>query len=172
MCLDLLRRELLEAWIDQRDGLALAELLAVLGGYTVLIVGRGTRVNADLLAAAPRLQLIGCTGSQVDNIDLEAASRRGVLVVYAPGGDVPALAEHSIALLLALARHIPIATSSLKAGKWERNRLMGVELCNKTLSILGLGKVGWEVARLAQAFSMRVLRFDPSIPVGRQSGQA
>lgn len=88
-------------------------------------------------------------------------------MVHAPGGDVPALAEYSMALLLALARHIPPANSSLKVGRWEHSRFMGVELSNKTLGILGLGKVGREVARLAQAFSMRVLGFDPGVAVGQ-----
>ena len=165
--LDLLRRELPEALIDLRVGLAPAQLRAVLGGYSVLIVDSNTRVTDDLLAVAPRLQLIGRAGSSVDNIDLEAASRRGVLVVHAPGGDVPALAEHSIAMLLALARHIPPAHNSLKAGRWEHSRFVGVELSNKTLGILGLGKVGREVDRLAQAFSMRVLGFDPAVAVGQ-----
>jgi D-3-phosphoglycerate dehydrogenase len=165
--LDLLRRELPEAPIDERIGLAPAQLCAVLGGYTVLIVDSDTRVTDDLLAVAPRLQLIGRAGSEVDNIDIEAAGRRGVLVVYAPGGDVPALAEHSIAMLLALARRIPPANNSLKAGRWEHSRFEGVELSNKTLGILGLGKVGREVARLAQAFSMRVLGCDPGVAVGQ-----
>jgi D-3-phosphoglycerate dehydrogenase / 2-oxoglutarate reductase len=149
--LDLLRRELPEALVEQRVGLAPGQLRAVLGGYTVLIVDSGMHVTDDLLAAAPCLQLIGYAGSQVNNIDLGAAGRRGVLVVYAPGGDVPALAEHSMALLLALVRHIPAANSSLKVGRWEHSRFVGVELANKTLGILGPGKVGREVARLAQA---------------------
>ena len=123
--LDLLRRELPEALIDLRVGLAPAQLRAVLGGYTVLIVDSNTRVTDDLLAVAPRLQLIGRAGSSVDNIDLEAA------------------------------------------GRWEHSRFVGVELSNKTLGILGLGKVGREVARLAQAFSMRVLGFDPAVAVGQ-----
>lgn len=155
--LDLLRRELPEALIDQRIGLAPAQLRTVLGGYTVLIVDSDTRVTDDLLRVSPHLQLIGRAGSDVANIDLEAAGRRGVLVVYAQGGDVPALAEHSIAMLLALARHIAPANNSLKAGRRERSHFVGMELANKTLGILGPGKVGREVARLAQAFSMRML---------------
>ncbi len=165
--LDLLHRELPEALIEQRIGLTSSQLRTVLGGYTVLIVDGATRVTDDLLAIAPRLQLIGRAGSEVDNIDLEAAGRRGVLVVHAPGGDVPARAEYSIALLLALARHLPPANNSLKAGRWEHNRFVGVELSNKTLGILGLGKVGREVTRLAQAFSMRVLGCDPGVAVGQ-----
>jgi D-3-phosphoglycerate dehydrogenase len=126
-------------------------------------VDSDTRVTADLLAAAPGLQLIGRAGSDVDNIDLEAASRRGVLVVHAPGGTLVAVAEHTIALLLALVRQIPTANASLKAGRWEKRRLIGMELANKALGILGLDKIGREVARLAQAFGMRVLAYDPVV---------
>jgi D-3-phosphoglycerate dehydrogenase len=162
---DLLRRELPKAWIDQRFGLAPAQLRAVIGCYTALIIRSETRVTDDLLAAAPRLQVVGRAGSGVDNIDLEAAGKRGVLVVHAPGGNVLAAAEHTMALLLALARHIPNASGSLKAGKWEKSCLVGVELSNKSLGILGLGKIGREVARLAQAFSMQVLAFDPFVAV-------
>jgi D-3-phosphoglycerate dehydrogenase len=164
---DLLRRELPEALVDQRFGLAPAQLRAVIGGYTALIIRSETRVTDDLLTAATRLQVIGRAGSGVDNIDLAAAGRRGVLVVHAPGGTVPAAAEHTMALLLALGWYIPAASGSLKAGRWEKSRFVGVELCNKTLGILGLGKIGREVARLAQAFSMRMLAFDPFVAVGQ-----
>jgi D-3-phosphoglycerate dehydrogenase / 2-oxoglutarate reductase len=129
--MDLLRRELPEALVEQRFRLAPAQLRAVIGGYTALIIRSETRVTADLLAAATRLQVIGRAGSGVDNIDLEAAGRRGVLVVHAPGGNVLATAEHTIALLLALARHIPAASGSLKAGRWEKSRFVGVELSHK-----------------------------------------
>jgi D-3-phosphoglycerate dehydrogenase len=158
---DLLRRELPEALIDQRFGLAPAQLRALIGGYTALIIRSETRITGDLLAAARDLKVVGRAGSGVDNIDLEAALRRGVLVVYAPMGNVLAAAEHTMALLLALARHMPSATNSLRAGRWEKSRLVGVELSGKVLGILGLGKIGREVARLAQAFSMRVVAFDP-----------
>ena len=158
---DLLRRELPEALIDQRFGLAPAQLRALIGGYTALIIRSETRITDDLLAAARDLKVVGRAGSGVDNIDLEAALRRGVLVVYAPMGNVLAAAEHTMALLLALARHMPSATNSLRAGRWEKSRLVGVELSGKVLGILGLGKIGREVARLAQAFSMRVVAFDP-----------
>jgi D-3-phosphoglycerate dehydrogenase len=169
--IDVLRRELPKALIDQRFGLAPTQLRAVIGGYTALIIRSETLVTDDLLAAAPRLQVIGRAGSGVDNIDLQAAGRRGVLVVHAPGGNVLAVAEHTIALLLALVRHIPIASNSLKSGRWEKSRFMGVELSNKTLGVLGLGKIGREVARLAQAFSMRVLACDPFVAV-RQAQRA
>lgn len=116
---DLLRRELPEALVDQRFGLAPAQLRAVIGGYTALIIRSETRVTDGLLAAATRLQVIGRAGSGVDNIDLAAAGRRGVLVVRAPGGTVPAAAEHTMALLLALARYIPAASGSLKASRCD-----------------------------------------------------
>jgi len=161
--IDLMRRELPEALIDQRFGLAPAQLRAVIGGYTALIIRSETRVTDDLLAAAPRLQVIGRAGSGLDNIDLQAAGRPGVLVVHAPGGNVLAAAEYTMALLLALARHIPAANNSLKAVRWEKSRLVGVELSGKVLGILGLGKIGREVAGLARAFSMRVAAFDPFV---------
>src|SRR5258708_3279040 len=162
---DLLRRELPEALIDQRFGLALAQLRAVIGGYRGLIIRSEARVTDDLLAAAPLLQVIGRAGSGVDNIDLQAAGRRGVLVVHAPVSNVLAAAEYTMALLLALARHIPAANNSLKAVRWEKSRLVGVELSGKVLGILGLGKIGREVAGLARAFSMRVVAFDPFVAV-------
>ncbi len=119
---DLLRRELPEALIDQRFGLAPAQLRALIGGYTALIIRSETRITGDLLAAARDLKVVGRAGSGVDNIDLEAALRRGVLVVYAPMGNVLAAAEHTMALLLALARHMPSATNSLRAGRSEAAR--------------------------------------------------
>jgi len=159
----LLRYELPEAQIDVRIGLRPEQLQALIGSYTALIVRSQTRVTGELLAAAPHLQLIGRAGSGLDNIDLNAAIRHGVLVVHAPRGSAIAVAEHTIALLLALARHIPAANNSIKAGRWDKSRLLGVELHQKVLGIIGLGKVGKEVARLAQALSMRVIACDPFI---------
>lgn len=169
--MDVLRRELPEALIDQRFGLAPAQLRALISGYTALIIRSETRVTADLLSSAPRLQVIGRAGSGVDNIDLEAAGSRGILVVHAPSSSVLAVAEHTMALLLALVRHIPAASGSLKAGRWEKSRFVGVELSHKTLGILGLGKIGREVARLAQAFSMRCWPLTPLSLLGRHSEQ-
>ena len=161
--IELLRRELPEARIDERFGLHPAQLRALIGEYSALIVRSETRVTGDLLAAAPRLKVIGRAGSGVDNIDLDAAMRWGVLVVYAPRGNVVAVAEHTLALLLALVRHLPEANASLKAGRWEKRRLVGMELAHKTLGMLGFGRIGREVARLAQAFSMQVLAYDPLV---------
>ena len=160
---DLLRRELPQARIDERFGLEPAQLHALIGEYNVLIVRSETRVTDDLLAAAPHLKVIGRAGTGINNIDLDAAFRRRVLVVHAPRGNVVAVAEHTMALMLALVRHLPAATASLKAGRWEKHYFVGVELANKTLGILGLGKIGREVARLAQAFAIRVLAYDPMV---------
>ncbi len=161
--IELLRRELPEARIDERFGLEPTQLRALIGEYSALIVRSETRVTEDLLAVAPRLSVIGRAGSGVDNIDLDAAFRHGVLIVYAPRGNVVAVAEHTLALLLALVRQLPLAIARLKTGQWEKRRFMGVELAHKTLGILGFGKIGREVARLAQAFSMQVLAADPLV---------
>ena len=160
---DLLRRELPQVRIDERFGLSPAQLRTLIGEYSVLVVRGETRVTDDLLAAAPRLKVIGRAGSGIDNTDLEAAFRRRVLVVHAPRGTVVAVAEHTMALVLALVRQLPAASASLEAGRWEKRHFVGVELAHKTLGILGLGRIGREVARLAQAFSMHVLASDPMV---------
>jgi len=161
--IELLRYELPEAHIEVRLDLSPEQLRMLIGNYTALIIRSQTRVTDELLAAAPHLQIIGRAGSSLDNIDLDAAIRHGVLVVHAPRGNAIAVAEHTIALLLALARHIPAATSSIKAGRWDKSRLLGVELHGKVLGILGLGRIGKEVARLAQALAMRVIASDPFV---------
>jgi D-3-phosphoglycerate dehydrogenase / 2-oxoglutarate reductase len=128
-----------------------------------------TRVTDDLLAGAPHLKVIGRAGAGTDNIDLEAARRRGILVVNAPRGTVIAAAEHTIAMMLALARHIPVANNSTKAGQWEKSRFLGVELAHKVLGIVGLGKVGKEVAKRAQGLAMQVLASDPYVSAEQAS---
>jgi D-3-phosphoglycerate dehydrogenase len=161
--IDLLRYKLPEAQIDVRLNLSPEHLLALIGNYTVLIIRSQTRVTEELLAKATHLQIIGRAGSGLDNIDLNAAIRHGVLVVHAPRGNTIAVSEHTMALLLSLARHIPAATSSLKAGRWDKSRLVGVELHQKVLGVIGLGRVGTEVAHKAQAFGMRVIASDPLV---------
>jgi D-3-phosphoglycerate dehydrogenase / 2-oxoglutarate reductase len=170
--IDLLRYELPEAHIDVRLDLSPEQLLALIGSYTALIIRSQTRVTRELLAEATRLQVVGRAGSGLDNIDLDAAIRRGVLVVNAPRGSAIAVAEHTMALLLALARHIPAATSLIKAGRWDKSRLLGVELHGKVLGIIGLGKVGKEVAQRAKSLGMRVIACDPflSSKQGQQVG--
>ncbi|HHY93092.1 MAG TPA: phosphoglycerate dehydrogenase, partial [Firmicutes bacterium] len=139
------------------------ELVCCLQGCAGLIVRSATRVTAEVLAAAPNLAVVGRAGVGVDNIDVAAASRYGVLVVNAPEGNTLAAAEHTIALMLALARHIPQAVATLRAGRWERQGFLGVELAGKTLGILGLGRVGRKVAVRARALEMRVLAYDPYV---------
>ena len=128
-----------------------------------LVVRSGTRVTADLLERATCLRAIGRAGVGVDNVDLEAATARGVVVMNTPGGNAVSVAEHTMALILALARRLPHADSALKQGKWEKKQLLGIEVRGKTLGLVGLGKVGIEVARLAQAFGMEVAAFDPYV---------
>jgi D-3-phosphoglycerate dehydrogenase len=161
--IDLLRYELPDADIDVRLDLSPEHLLELIGGYTVLILRSQTRVTEELLAKAAHLQVIGRAGSGLDNINLNAAIRHGVLVVHAPRGNAIAVAEHTMAMLLALTRHIPAATSSIKAGRWDKSRLLGVELHGKVLGIIGLGKIGKAVAQRAQAFGMRVIASDPFV---------
>ena len=139
------------------------ELRALIGEYDALVVRSETRVTADLIAAGQRLQVIGRAGVGVDNIDVEAATDRGIVVVNAPEGNTISAAEHTIALMLALARHVPQANAALQAGRWQREPYLGVELRGKVLGIVGLGRVGSEVARRARSFEMRLLAHDPYI---------
>jgi D-3-phosphoglycerate dehydrogenase len=170
--IDLLRYELPEAQIDVRLDLSPERLLELIRNYTVLIIRSQTRVTEEVLAKAVHLQIIGRAGSGLDNIDLNAAIGHGVLVVHAPRGNAIAVSEQTMSLLLALARHLPEASSSLKAGRWDKSRLLGVELYQKVLGIIGLGRIGTEVARRAQAFGMRVIANDPFVSAkqGQQVG--
>lgn len=129
-----------------------------------LIVRSETRVDATLLASAPRLRVVGRAGAGVDTIDVAAATARGIVVVNAPGGNAVAAAEHALALMFALARHIPEADRLMKDRQWRRSRLMGTELTDKTLGLVGLGRVGTEVARRALGLDMHVLVYDPYLP--------
>ena len=150
---------------DLRVGLgrdALLGLLAEGGGWDALVVRSQTRVDAELLsAAAPRLSVVGVASVGVDRIDVEAATRAGVMIVNAPTGNTIAAAEHTMALMLALLRHVPTADASLRAGEWERGRYTGRELRGKTLGLIGLGKIGKAVARRAAGFEMRIITSDP-----------
>ncbi|HET6381197.1 MAG TPA: NAD(P)-dependent oxidoreductase, partial [candidate division Zixibacteria bacterium] len=148
-----------------RLNLSREELLGLLpedGGWDALIVRSQTRVDAELLAAAaPRLSVVGVASVGTDRIDLDAATRAGVMVVNAPTGNTIAAAEHTMALMLALLRNVPAADASVRAGEWDRARFTGTELRHKTLGIIGLGKIGKAVARRAAGFEMRVLAHDP-----------
>jgi D-3-phosphoglycerate dehydrogenase len=159
--------------VDVSTGLDPEELIARIPAYDALVVRSETKVTAAVFAAATRLRVVGRAGVGVDNIDIEAATRHGVLVLNAPTGNTIAAAEHAVAMMLALARNIPAADASLRAGRWERSRLTGVELRDRTLGVLGLGKIGFEVARIAgEGLRMRVLAHDPLVTHERaeQSG--
>jgi len=152
-----------EIEVDVRATMNEDDLCAIIGGYEALIVRSATRVTARVLEAAGRMKVVGRAGVGVDNIDLDAATRQGILVVNAPDGNTIAAAEHTMALMLATARLIPQACSSLRDGRWEKKAFIGVELKGKTLGILGLGRIGSEVARRALAMEMRVVAYDPFI---------
>ena len=144
-----------------------ADLAECIGGYDALIVRSGTNVTAELIERAQRLKVIGRAGVGVDNVDLAAATKRGILVVNAPQSTVVSAAEHTIGLLLALARSIPQAHAALKDGRWERARFGGVELAEKTLGLVGFGRIGQQVARRARGLSMHVVAFDPFVSAAR-----
>ncbi len=151
------------AEVDERYGLGADGLLAAIPAYDGLVVRSETKVTADAIAAAEKLRIIGRAGVGVDNIDVEAATRRGVVVVNSPTGNIVAAAEHTIALLLAMARRIPTANAAMREGRWERSKFVGAEVRGKTLGIIGLGKVGSEVARRAgeNGLGMRLIAHDP-----------
>lgn len=155
------------AQVDVCLGMSPNELISVIGEYDAVVVRSETKITAEAIAAAKRLQIIGRAGIGVDNIDVDAATQRGILVVNAPAGNIISAVEHTIALMLALARNIPQADASLRGGKWDRNRFMGVELRGKTLGIIGLGQVGSEVARRARGLEMQVVGYDPFLPEER-----
>jgi D-3-phosphoglycerate dehydrogenase len=147
--------------VDVRVALSEDELVGEIGRYDALVVRSGTRVGARVIDAADRLQVIGRAGVGIDNIDIEAATEKGILVVNAPDGNTVAAAEHTVALLLSAARNVPQAHALLKQMRWERKRMMGVEVAGKTLGVVGLGRIGREVARRGRGLGMRVLAYDP-----------
>ncbi len=147
--------------VDVRVGLKPDELKSALGAYDGLAVRSATKVTADVLETATRLKMIGRAGIGVDNIDVAAASRRGVIVMNTPSGNATTTAEHALALMMSLARRIPQATASLKGGKWEKKKFQGTELSGKTLGIVGLGNIGRIVCDRARGLSLKVIAFDP-----------
>jgi D-3-phosphoglycerate dehydrogenase len=162
--LDLLRKDF---QVDVRPDLAAAGLANEIAPYDALVVRSQTRVDEEVLAAGEKLKVVARAGIGVDNVDVEAATRRGVVVVNAPQSNVVSAAEHTLALMLAQARNVPQADADLKAGRWERARWQGVELQGKTLGVVGLGRVGSLVALRAIAFGMRVIAHDPYVTPDR-----
>lgn len=149
--------------VDIKTGLPEDELCKIIGDYDALAIRSGTQVTAKILEAAKKLKIIGRAGVGVDNVDVPVATERGVIVVNSPGGNTIAAAEHTVAMLLALARNIPQAYASMKDKQWNRSAFVGNEVYKKTLGILGLGKIGQEVAKRCLSFGMRVVAFDPFI---------
>ncbi len=153
--------------VDFRPGMSAAEQIAIIGNYDGLAIRSATKVTADMLAAASNLKVIGRAGIGVDNVDVAAATARGIVVMNTPYGNTITTAEHAIAMLFATARQIPAADASTQAGKWEKSRFMGVELTGKTLGLIGCGNIGSIVAERALGLRMRVLAFDPFLSENR-----
>lgn len=151
------------AQVDEKKGLSEVDLVKIIPDYDGLIVRGQTRVTAAVLEAASRLKVVGRAGVGVDNIDLEAAKKRGIAVVNAPTSTTVAVAELTMALLLAVAREIPRADFSMKQGNWYKKEFEGVELNGKTLGVIGYGRIGTEVGRRAAAFGMNVIIYDPNV---------
>jgi D-3-phosphoglycerate dehydrogenase len=160
-------QEIPEVVVDVRTGLSENELVDIIGRYDALLVRSQTKVTAAVIDAGERLKVIGRAGVGVDNIDVHAATLRGILVVNAPDGNTISAAEHTFAMMIALARHIPQAHQVTKSGVWDRKSFLGVELRGKTLAVIGLGRIGTEVAKRAQAFGMEVIGYDPFLTAER-----
>lgn len=158
-CIEILQKSGIDVTV--KTGMTQDELKNCIGEYQGLIIRSATRVTADIIDNAKNLKVIGRAGSGLDNVDRVAATKKGIVVMNTPGGNTITTAEHTIALMVALARMIPQATISMKSGKWEKKKFMGVELYNKTLGIIGIGNIGSQVAKRMQSFSMNVISYDP-----------
>lgn len=158
--------------VDSHPGSTPEELAARIGEYDALVIRSATKVTADLLASASRLKVVGRAGIGVDNVDIAAATGRGVIVMNTPFGNSVTTAEHAISLLMALSRQIPQADRSTQAGKWEKSRFMGVEVAGKTLGLIGCGNIGSIVADRAQGLKMKVVTFDPYLSQDRAADLA
>lgn len=165
-------KEVKEFHVDIKTELKPEELKKVIKDYDALLVRSATKVTKDIIGAADRLKVIGRAGVGLDNVDLEAATQKGVIVMNTPAGNTISTAEHTMSMILALSRNIPQANASMKKGEWKRSKFMGVELYGKTLGIVGLGRIGSEVTRRALAFGMKVLAYDPflSLEVAKNLG--
>ncbi|MBQ27787.1 MAG: phosphoglycerate dehydrogenase, partial [Nitrospiraceae bacterium] len=153
--------------VDVNTKLSNEELQGKIAQYNGLVIRSATKVNAKVIEAATNLKVVGRAGSGVDNVDLPAATKRGIVVMNTPGGNTITTAEHAFAMMLSLARKIPQATASMKAGKWEKSKFMGMELQEKVLGIVGLGQIGSYLVKLAQGASMKVIANDPYLAEDR-----
>ncbi len=158
-------KDIPDAIVDERPKIAPEELKKIIKDYDVLLVRSGTKVTSDIIEGADKLKFIGRAGVGLDNVDVDAATRKGIIVMNTPGGNTVSTAEHAFSLLVAMARNIPQAYLSLKEKKWDRKKYMGVELHGKVLGIIGLGRIGREVAKRAQAFEMSIIGYDPFLPI-------
>jgi len=146
--------------VEVKTKLSPADLIKEISQFDGLVIRSGTKVTQEVIAAAASLKVIGRAGSGLDNVDIPAATKRGIVVMNTPGGNTVTTAEHALALILSLARQIPQATASVRSGKWEKNRFIGLELFNKTLGIIGLGQIGSYLAKLGQGLNMNVIAYD------------
>ncbi|RMD71432.1 phosphoglycerate dehydrogenase [Cyanobacterium sp. Dongsha4] len=151
------------AQVDVKTGLSPSELAGIISDYDALMIRSGTQVTEEVIEAATHLKIIGRAGVGVDNVNVPAATRKGIVVVNSPEGNTIAAAEHALAMMLSLSRHIPDANQSLKEGRWDRKKFMGSEVYKKTLGVVGLGKIGSHVATVAKAMGMKILAYDPFI---------
>ncbi len=149
--------------VNVKTGLHHDELKSIIGEYDALVIRSATKVDSDIISAAKKLKVIGRAGIGLDNVDISAATQKGIVVMNTPGGNAITTAEHTIAMMMALSRNIPQATASLKEGKWEKKKFQGRELFNKTLGIIGLGQIGRIVADRAKGLKMKVIAYDPYI---------
>jgi D-3-phosphoglycerate dehydrogenase len=155
------------AQVDVKTGLSPEELVQIIPEYDALMIRSGTRVTKEIIEAGTQLKIIGRAGVGVDNVDVNAATRRGIVVVNSPEGNTIAAAEHALAMMLSLSRYIPDANSSVKSGKWDRKSFIGAEVYKKTLGVVGLGKIGSHVANVGRAMGMKLLAYDPFISTER-----
>lgn len=156
-----------KALVDVKTDLTPEQLVAVISQYDALVVRSSTKVTRQVLEAGTNLKVVGRAGVGVDNIDVEAATERGIIVINAPDGNTISAAEHTIAMMTSLARNIPDASTSMRKGEWKRNKFMGVELYKKILGVVGMGRIGSEVIKRAKAMDMEILAYDPYISAER-----
>jgi len=163
--IDILNKE--KFTVDEKSKLSPQELKKIIKDYDALIIRSGTKVTAEIINASKKLKVIGRAGVGLDNVDCEAASKKGIIVMNTPGGNTISAAEHTMSLILSLSRNIPQANASIKRGEWDRKKFMGVELYEKTLGTVGLGRIGTEVAKRALSFGMKVIAYDPFLSIER-----
>src|SRR5207253_8117856 len=153
--------------VTVKTGLSERELVEIIPPFSALVVRSQTKVTSNILNAGAKLRVVGRAGVGVDNVDVETATRRGIVVLNAPGGNTVSTAEHAFSLLLAVARKIPQADANVRSKSWDKKNFEGVELYNKTLGVIGMGRIGSELSRRAIAFGMRVMAYDPYLSATR-----